>query len=141
MDSQKWRDYAAFSRAPKSTVYWLEGVKMRRAEKRLAGKFDLLTCTTRAELETLRGFGIDTPSDWFPNGVDLDYFAPGAEDRDPGSIVCRRAYGLFPESAGRDPFLHGNPPADSGGTAGGHLHHRGNEPLEGYSAPSQRGLA
>lgn len=96
MDSQKWRDYAAFSRAPKSTVYWLEGVKMRRAEKRLAGKFDLLTCTTRAELETLRGLGIDTPSDWFPNGVDLDYFAPGAEDRDPGSIVFVGRMDYFP---------------------------------------------
>ena len=43
---------------------------MEAAEKALARRFDLCTCTTKAEQETLRQFQVPTPSDWFPNGVD-----------------------------------------------------------------------
>src|SRR3546814_16624411 len=64
------------------------------AEKALAAQFDLCTCTTRAELETLRALQVPTPTDWFPNGVDLDAFTPTDAPYDPDALcfVGRMAY-------------------------------------------------
>lgn len=87
MDSQKWVDYVDFQPFPLSLAYRTEGVKLRRAEERLARRFDYCTCTTRAEHETLLGYGVETPSDWFPNGVDLDYFQPAGAPHDPDRMV------------------------------------------------------
>lgn len=86
MDSQKWLEYAHYKPFPLSLGYWLEGTKMLREEKRLAARFDLCTATTRAEWETLKGYGVDVPSDWFPNGVDADFFAPDETSYDPDTI-------------------------------------------------------
>jgi sugar transferase (PEP-CTERM/EpsH1 system associated) len=86
MDSQKWREYAAYRAPPVALGYWLEAVKLERAERRLARKFDLCTCATRAELQSLRDLGISTAADWFPNGVDAEYFNPVA-DYDPNLVV------------------------------------------------------
>ena len=86
MDSQKWREYARFKPFPLSLGYRLEAAKLERAEKRLARRFDLCTATTRAEWETLEGYGTGVASDWFPNGVDSDYFAPGDEVYDADTI-------------------------------------------------------
>ena len=57
MDSQKWLEYARYKPFPLSLGYRLEGSKLERAEKRLARRFDLCTATTRAEWETLEGYG------------------------------------------------------------------------------------
>jgi sugar transferase (PEP-CTERM/EpsH1 system associated) len=94
MDSCKWLDYARFKPLPVNLAFWLEGVKLRREERRLTTKFDLCTTTTRAELETLRSYGCVVDTDWFPNGVDSDYFAPGEDGYDPDviSFVGRMDY-------------------------------------------------
>jgi sugar transferase (PEP-CTERM/EpsH1 system associated) len=47
----------------------------------------MCTATTRAEWETLEGMGTGAPSDWFPNGVDSEYFAPTDAPYDPDRIV------------------------------------------------------
>ena len=94
MDSQKWLEYARSKPFPLSAGYWLEGRKLVAEERRLARQFDLCTATTRAEWETLEGYGTGTPTDWFPNGVDSEYFAPGNEsyDSDTVSFVGRMDY-------------------------------------------------
>jgi sugar transferase (PEP-CTERM/EpsH1 system associated) len=86
MDSQKWLDYSSYRRFPLSIGYWLEGTKLCREEKRLARRFDLSTCTTEAELETLRSFDSARQTDWFPNGVDADFFSPTEDPYDPNQI-------------------------------------------------------
>jgi sugar transferase (PEP-CTERM/EpsH1 system associated) len=86
MDSQKWLEYAQAKPFPLSLGYRLEGWKMERAEKRLARKFDICTATTRAEWETLEGYRTGVPTDWFPNGVDHEFFKPTAEPYDPKTI-------------------------------------------------------
>jgi hypothetical protein len=86
MDSQKWLEYARYKPFPLSLGYRWEGLKLLAEEKRLARRFDFCTATTRAEWETLKGYGVDTPSDWFPNGVDSEYFAPADEPYDPSTI-------------------------------------------------------
>ena len=86
MDSQKWLEYARFKAFPLSLGYRLEGIKMERAEKRLARRFDLCTATTRAEWETLESYRTGVASDWFPNGVDSEYFAPSGDSYDAETI-------------------------------------------------------
>jgi sugar transferase (PEP-CTERM/EpsH1 system associated) len=96
MDSQKWREYSQHRSCPLSGGYWLEAVKLERTERLLAGKFDLATCTTRAEMESLRALGVTTPSDWFPNGVDAEFFRPGDVDYEPDLVTFVGRMDYFP---------------------------------------------
>jgi polysaccharide biosynthesis protein PslH len=96
VDSQKWRDYSTHRLFPLSVGYWLEAVKLERVERALSTGFDFCTCTTRGELESLRELGIETPSDWFPNGVDTDYFAPSAAPYDKNLVAFVGRMDYFP---------------------------------------------
>lgn len=82
MDSAKWLIYSRFKSFPINLGYWYEGIRLRRAEKKLAQQFSVSTCITRTELDTLNNYNLDIDGDWFPNGVDSDFFCP---DPDPGS--------------------------------------------------------
>ena len=94
MDSHKWLEYAHYKPLPLSLGYRLEGTKMLWAEKRLARRFDLCTATTRAEWETLDSYATGAATDWFPNGVDAEYFSPSEEpyDADTISFIGRMDY-------------------------------------------------
>lgn len=94
MDSQKWIEYADYKPFPLSLGYRYEGAKMLAAEKRLARRFDLCTATTRAEWQTLEDYRTGAATDWFPNGVDADFFCPtdGAFDADTISFIGRMDY-------------------------------------------------
>jgi len=87
MDSQKWLEYAHYKPFPLSFGYWWEGQRLMAEEKRLARQFDLCTATTRAEWQTLESYGTGAASDWFPNGVDAEFFAPDGTDYDPDKIA------------------------------------------------------
>jgi sugar transferase (PEP-CTERM/EpsH1 system associated) len=87
MDSQKWLEYARYKPLPLSLGYRLEGRKLEREERRLASRFDLCTATTRTEWETLQALGTGVATDWFPNGVDSDYFMPSGERYDADTIA------------------------------------------------------
>jgi glycosyltransferase involved in cell wall biosynthesis len=106
MDSQKWLMYGDVRAAPVAWGFRLEGVKLQREERRLADRFDLCSCTTRAELETLRSYGSATDTGWFPNGVDFDYFRPSSEgyDSDLVSFIGRMDY--YPNQQGVQWFCH-----------------------------------
>lgn len=86
MDSQKWLEYAHHKPFPYSLGYQIEGTKLQVAESQLASKFDICTATTRDEWETLRSYGTAKDTDWFPNGVDSDFFKPSNEGYDPDTI-------------------------------------------------------
>jgi polysaccharide biosynthesis protein PslH len=96
MDSQKWLLYAHHRSFPMSAGYWLEGHKLEQAERRLARQFDLCTCTTRAELDTLQSFNTGRATGWFPNGVDGEYFKPSSSDYDPDEISFVGRMDYFP---------------------------------------------
>jgi len=86
MDSQKWLEYEQRKPFPLKLGYKLEGQKMLIAEKRLARRFDLCTATTRAEWQTLEDYGTGAATDWFPNGVDAQFFCPSDAVYDPDTI-------------------------------------------------------
>jgi len=96
MDSQKWREYSQHRAFPLSAGYWLEAVKLERTERLLADQFDLATCTTRAEMESLRALGATGPTAWFPNGVDAEFFKPSGADYDPDLVTFIGRMDYFP---------------------------------------------
>jgi polysaccharide biosynthesis protein PslH len=96
MDSQKWREYSQHKPFPLSAGYWLEAVKLERTERLLASRFDLATCTTRAEMESLQALGTTARTDWFPNGVDAQYFQPHSQPYDPDLISFVGRMDYFP---------------------------------------------
>ena len=49
---------------------------MEADEKRLAKLFDLCTCATDFEVETLEGYKTEIATGYFPNGVDSEFFKP-----------------------------------------------------------------
>ncbi|HQX48125.1 MAG TPA: TIGR03087 family PEP-CTERM/XrtA system glycosyltransferase [Steroidobacteraceae bacterium] len=111
MDSQKWREYAGHRAFPLSAGFWLEAVKLERRELRIAAQFDLSTCTTRAELESLRTLGVNTPSDWFPNGVDAGFFAPDETPYEPDLIAFVGRMDYYPNQQGVTGFCRDILPA------------------------------
>jgi len=94
MDSQKWLDYAKYKPFPFSVGYWWEGKKLASAERRLAHRFDVCTVTTRAELAVLDRLAPGAASDYFPNGVDHQFFTVNGKDYDADviSFVGRMDY-------------------------------------------------
>jgi sugar transferase (PEP-CTERM/EpsH1 system associated) len=96
MDSQKWLAYAKARRRPLALGYGLEGAKLQRLERRLAAQFDLCTCTTQAELATLRSYGVSIATGWFPNGVDCERFQPSDDSYQPDSLVFVGRMDYFP---------------------------------------------
>lgn len=96
MDSQKWLAYADFRGFPLRFGYRLEGRKLEREEERLARRFDMCTTATRSELATLERFSTGTRTDWFPNGVDTDYFAPNHEPYEPDSLCFLGRMDYYP---------------------------------------------
>jgi len=96
MDSQKWREYSLHRSFPLSAGYWLEAVKLERTERLLAAKFNLATCTTRAEMESLQALGVTSPTAWFPNGVDSEFFKPVDHPYDPDLVTFVGRMDYFP---------------------------------------------
>ena len=76
VDSDKWMQYARRTSFPRSLIYALEGRRLRRYEKEVAGRFDSCLVISQAEAALLRSFCPDCPLEVVPNGVDLEYFRP-----------------------------------------------------------------
>jgi sugar transferase (PEP-CTERM/EpsH1 system associated) len=87
LDSQKWQVYAASSRFPKSWVYRTEAERLLGYERHIARTFDYsLFCSAR-ELEDFQRLIPGFPARCIRNGVDLDYFRPTGEAKEPDNLV------------------------------------------------------
>jgi polysaccharide biosynthesis protein PslH len=78
-DSEKWLEYARRKPFPASLGFWLEGMKVRRAERRLGEQFDACSVISSRERSVLERF-VAKPIEVIPNGVDLEYFRPSGND-------------------------------------------------------------
>jgi sugar transferase (PEP-CTERM/EpsH1 system associated) len=76
VDSQKWRDFAAASRPPKSWLYRLESRRVRKLETALPKWTRAVAMVSRAEGDVYEAFAGSGTATIAPNGVDLDYFSP-----------------------------------------------------------------
>lgn len=96
VDSRKWLDYVAFKPWPLSWGYRWEALRMAAAERRFAGRFDAVTVATRGEVQALADIGVTGRVDWFPNGVDTEFFAPGTQTHDTRVITFVGRMDYFP---------------------------------------------
>lgn len=94
VDSRKWQDYVDFKPWPLSLGYRWEASRMAAVERRTAGRFDRVTVATPGEVDALAEIGVVDRVDWFPNGVDADFFQPSGEpcDAELISFVGRMDY-------------------------------------------------
>jgi len=83
VDSQKWLDYAAASRGPRSWLYRLEGRRLREVERDLPLWTRAVTLVSAAEVRIMRQFCKAGRVVAVSNGVDLDYFRPHADTEQP----------------------------------------------------------
>jgi sugar transferase (PEP-CTERM/EpsH1 system associated) len=101
VDSQKWLDYAAAGRPPRSWLYRLEGTRLRRLEHRLAAWARAVLLVAQAEAELFRQVCPVGRALAVTNGVDLDYFAPdGGAAEEPGRCVFVGALDYLPNVDG-----------------------------------------
>jgi sugar transferase (PEP-CTERM/EpsH1 system associated) len=81
VDSDKWMQYAQFSRFPLSTVYRREGLRLREYERRISKQAAGVVVSTEREAQLLRGIAGTAHVHAIPNGIDAEYFDPAAVPR------------------------------------------------------------
>lgn len=86
VDSQKWYDYAAVSRPPKSWLYRLEGRRLRQLEQDLPSWTRGVVLTTPVEVDIYERFAGPGSARAVANGVDLDYFRPAPPARETSCV-------------------------------------------------------
>lgn len=79
-----------------------EGLKLRRAEKRLCKKFDLNITCSRLDSERLLRRVSDLNVNEIPNGVDFNYFNPLNLEKEKHSLIFAGGMGWYPN---RDAML------------------------------------
>lgn len=85
VDSDKWRQYAARSRWPMSSIYGREARRLLAYERRIAAAFDAAVLVSGAEAELFRTLAPETAArvHAIENGVDAQFFRPDREYADP----------------------------------------------------------
>lgn len=87
VDSDKWAQYATFTKPPFSTVYHREAVALRRYERRVCEGSAAVIVTTGREAELVRGISSNAPVHVIPNGVDTAFFQRPSESSMDGTPV------------------------------------------------------
>jgi sugar transferase (PEP-CTERM/EpsH1 system associated) len=101
VDSDKWRQYAGRAPLPMRPLYALEGRRLRAYEAKILERFDAATLVTERERELWRDLpeALRAKVHVVPNGVDLEYFEPGATPgdvrREPQSLVFTGAMDYY----------------------------------------------
>ncbi len=95
-----WRQYLRQGGIPKRAFALLNLVKMHWFQKSVGTRVAAMLCASDRETEFARTFMPANVKLWtVPNGVDTDYFVPGApEDREKHSIVLCGGYGVYRNS-------------------------------------------
>jgi sugar transferase (PEP-CTERM/EpsH1 system associated) len=96
MDSEKWFQYARRRTFPVSLIYLLEGMKLRRYEKKLAVAFNECVVISPGERKTLDSYRLKVPVTVVPNGVDLDFFTNTQKEYDPRSLTFLGRMDYYP---------------------------------------------
>jgi sugar transferase (PEP-CTERM/EpsH1 system associated) len=104
VDSRKWYDYVPHKPWPLNLGYRWEAWRVAAAERRVAGRFDRVTVATPGEARTLAEVGVHERVDWFPNGVDFDFFQPSTAPHDPELISFVGRMDYFPNEQGMVDF-------------------------------------
>lgn len=99
-DSDKWMQYASFTRFPYSAVYRREGRALREYERKVCEKSDAVVVTTEREAQLIRQISIRAAIHVISNGVDTAYFDPAAVPKEPGApaVIFTGDMSYFPNA-------------------------------------------
>jgi len=78
VDSDKWRQYAAFVTFPYSAIYRREARALREYEREVCRRSSAIVVTTEREARLVREIWSASRVQVVPNGVDSDHFSPAA---------------------------------------------------------------
>ena len=79
VDSQKWLDFAAASKPPRSWLYRLEAARVRKLEAELPHWVRAVSVVSRAEADVYDSFAGQGAATVATNGVDLEYYRPSEQ--------------------------------------------------------------
>ena len=98
VDSDKWTQYAAFTKFPYSAVYRREGRALREYERKVCEKATSVLVTTVREAELVRCISPSTRVHVVPNGVDTGYFDPSVVPPEAGgpAVIFTGDMSYFP---------------------------------------------
>ncbi len=100
LDSQKWQQFARWSRPPTRWLYRLEARRLLRYERRLAARFAHSVVCTAAERQDFERLIPGRPVTCVGNGIDLEYFAPRHIGKQPHSIIFTGIMDYLPNADG-----------------------------------------
>jgi sugar transferase (PEP-CTERM/EpsH1 system associated) len=100
LDSQKWRMYSKFARAPKRWVYQTEAKRLLEDEKRIAQAFDYSLFCSQREVADFRRLIPGMPVRCIRNGVNLDHFRQRDAAKAPFSLVFTGVMNYWPNMDG-----------------------------------------
>jgi sugar transferase (PEP-CTERM/EpsH1 system associated) len=98
VDSDKWTQYATFTRFPFSAIYRREGRYLRGYERRVCARSSCVVVTTEREAALVRQISPTTHVQVVPNGVDTAYFDPAVvpQDRTVPTVIFTGDMSYFP---------------------------------------------
>jgi polysaccharide biosynthesis protein PslH len=82
VDSDKWAQYATFSKFPYSAIYRREAAALQRYERAISLRSSCVVVTTEREAQLMRQIAGAVAVHVVPNGVDTGYFDAAAVPRD-----------------------------------------------------------
>ena len=98
VDSDKWTQYAKFTRFPFSAIYRREGRSLREYERKVCAKSSCVVITTEREAQLVREISPEANVHVVPNGVDTAFFDPQAvpPDRTVPTVIFTGDMSYFP---------------------------------------------
>jgi len=94
VDSDKWKQYADYTRRPKSWLWGAEGRRLAKYEARLVRSFSLTLLSTHTEAELLERSVSSARIEVLENHMDLSYFDPNTVGV-PFEIAAWQPYVIF----------------------------------------------
>jgi len=100
VDSEKWKQYAEFSKWPLNRIYAMESNRLSQFEKEVAEEAESILVVSHEEELRLKVFAPQAKVSEIPNGVDTEYFKPLDRATIPGRIVFTGVMDYFPNIDG-----------------------------------------
>jgi len=100
LDSDKWAQYAGFTKPPMKWVYAREAKRLLAFERKLCRAVDMNVLVTELEQKIFQDRIDDASSCVLKNGVDLTLFNPNANAPEPGHFVFTGVMDYFPNVDG-----------------------------------------
>jgi len=100
VDSEKWHQYAKFSKWPLNWIYKMESKRLSQFEKEVAEQSKRILVVSDEEESRLKVIAPQAKVSVIPNGVDAEYFKPLDRAIIPGRIVFTGVMNYFPNVDG-----------------------------------------